>query len=166
MDEQNVQLTEEQMLKLKSSGALGFKLDATFPYVPEVYRDSENKIEKSLWPVFTLKGIDGVRSSELEDSISSDVSYKKFNKDGSSNGASFKLHSGKARIETLRLGLITWKNFRNDKGELIAKPKEDKAHGGIERSSLRVIHPKLQAELVNAITEQKQLTEEERLGLE
>lgn len=162
-------LTEEIKQKLKKAGALGFQIEATFKYVPKAYREKNGEgeyiIPKDLWPIFVLKGIDGVESALLEDDMHGKVTYDKIEKDGKFTGTSIQIESGKVRLNTLCKCLITWKNFRNVKGELIKAPEEDKVHGGLKRSALRILHPDLQTELHNAITEQTILNDEELQGL-
>lgn len=169
MEEKDIVLTDEMRELISKSGSFGYQIDSEFPYVPKIFREKNGKKEytfpKSLWPVFKLKTIDGVAAAELEDMQRGDFKYETVT-DNEVKGMSMKLHSAKARIETLRRCLISWKNFRNIKGEIIPDCKKDNLYDGASENSLRYIPPDLQVELVNAVESQIVLTEEELLGLE
>ncbi len=162
----DVILTEEMKTKIRESGLMGFNLESTFKYVPRHYRKKNQKekydIPKELWPVFVLKGIDGVRSAEIEDSQKGAFSYKG---KGTEEEVSVEIYSGKARIETLQEGIVSWSNFYDSEFNLIPTPKTD-GLGKIFERSLKTLSPNLQIELANAITEQTKLTDLELMGLE
>lgn len=156
-------LTKEQKEKLKSIGNLGFSLKNEWPYVPKAYREKDKNdnfiIDKELWPIFILKGLDGVESSLMGDKLHSGIKL-------TPNGTTMELNRGNVTVETCKLGIVTWKNFRNDKFETIPPPEKDEALGGISKESVRVLPPGLMVELTNAITEHDRLSDEELLGLE
>jgi hypothetical protein len=154
----DVQLTPELKEKLKKAGVLGFQLKSTFPYVPKIYR--REGLPKELWPIFFLRGLDGVETAGLEDEMHGSVTVD------SSNGTSVKINSAKVRVKTVKLGVISWKNFRDSDGNLIPSPAKDSLNNGITEDGLRYLPPSLQVELCNAITEHSTLTDEELLGLE
>ena len=161
--EVDVVLTDEMKKRLKEAGALGFQLSNEFPYVPGAYKvkdDDGNYITpQSLWPIFTLKELNGVELAKIEDLVRGQTSFE--------NGIGYiKTEAGKARLKTLQIGLVTWKNFRDHNGKLIPKPTKNPLGTGVSEYSLRVITPLLQVELVNAIEEKLELTEDELLGLE
>lgn len=140
-------LTPEQKEKLK--GFLPIKPDATFKYVPKVFRDAG--IDKKLWPVFILKGKDGIEISKALDSAGH-ISY-----DQATGKADFIPTAGKQRLETLEKGIIGWKNYRDADGSLVEfKGKE----------SIKFLPDALQTELQNAINERSELSQEELQGLE
>lgn len=161
----DVVLTKEHLKKLKEIGILGLSLDDEFKYVPRVYREKDKKknyiFSKEIWPVFVLKTIDGIKSSEIEDELKGEVTV-----DNKSGKTSVKMKSGKPRISACKYGIKTWFNFRDSHGKLINPPKEDPIDGGITLDSIRSISPRLQLELTNAITELRIMSDEELLGLE
>ncbi len=159
-----VQLTKEQKERLKEVGCLGFELKDQWPYVPKAYRKVNNKgeheIPKELWPVFILKGLDGIESSLMSDKLHSGI------KISTTGSTSMELNRGNVMVETCRLGIVTWKNYRDSKFKLIPIPEKNEVEGGITKNSLRVVPPELLTELTNAITEHTRLVDEELLGLE
>ena len=158
----DVVLTDAMKKRLR--GSLGFKVDAKFQYVPKAYRDQENGefvIPKEFWPVFTLRGVDGVNATLAEDNLHGTVTMHP-----NDNTSSITVRSGKHKVDTCRRGVITWKNFRDIDGKLLSCPEKDDSTGGVTEESLKVLSPALLAELTNAITERSILTSEELLGLE
>jgi hypothetical protein len=150
----DLKLTAEQKKKLQDFVAI----DTTevFKYVPLVYRqkkpDGEYLFPKEMWPVFTLKGKDAFDLAKTEDSIGvMDVDQKTM------MPKQMRMTSGTVRIETLKKGVKGWKNFKNEKGQIVH-------YKGSE--SIAVLKSKLQTELQNAINEHTVLTEEELRGLE
>lgn len=154
METKDVVLTDEMKKKLASF--MPIQLQGEFPYVPRVYR--ENNLPKSIWPVFYLRGIDGVQATLLEDEMLGEASYE---------GMKVKttMNAGRVKVKTCRLGLCGWKNFTDVNGNKIAAPEKDYL-GAITEDSLKAIPPALMTELCNAITEQSRLTEEELRSLE
>lgn len=163
MEQKDVILTEEMKKKLK--GFMAFKLDAKFLYVPKIYReknaDGEYDIPKELWPVFTLRAMDGVEATLAEDEM--EFNYSDFS-DGKVGKSAMKMNSGRIKIETCKRGIVSWRNLRNTDGTLIQVAQSN--NNGIDEGELRKLPPNLITELTNAITEQSRLTEEELLGLE
>jgi len=160
----DIQLSDEIKARLKQAGAVAYQLKNTWKYVPRAYREMDKDgedylIPKGLWPVFTLRCIDGVSASKMEDKISTRVEYN-------DNGTrSIILNSGRARLGTCALGIVGVKNFKDESGKEV-KLKRDEVTGGVTEDSLKHIHPKLQTELTNVITEQENLTDDELSGLE
>jgi hypothetical protein len=150
MEQINLELTKE--LKEKLSAYMAITPDNTFKYVPVIYRDKKNNISKKLWPIFILKILDSQEIAEIEDN-SGFVVYDKKNPDKTEwHGL-----SGTKRLEILKKGISNWNNFKDVKGNNIIYSNE---------SDIRILPIALQIELVNAITEQTQLTEDELRSLE
>jgi len=151
-------LTDEHKAKLK--GLLAFDVSATFPYVPKAYRESD--IPKELWPIFILKSKDGLELAQAED----DAGVMLY--DQQTQQAKMKLCAGTMRVKTLKRGIKSWKNWRNEEGILIEYNKTKHTNGSNELSdsALRSFPIALQLELQNAINERSILTPEELQGLE
>lgn len=159
----DIVLTDEMKKRLKEAGAIGFTLENNFPYTPGAYKTKDNDdyvIPKALWPVFTLRGLDGVERAKIEDLGKGKVS---FNKDGEST---IKTDMGKLRLMTLKKGIVTWNNFVDEKGVKIPKPEKDPIDNGIKEDFLRYIPSSLQIELSGVIMNNGSINEEEKLGLE
>ncbi len=161
----DVELTAKQKKFLKLTGGVGFKLNNKWPYVPVSYRAKDNNgeymIDKKFWPVFTIRGIDGVESSELEDECSTE---RHVDPEGNST---YKIQSGKSRMLSIRSGIVTWENFLDETFEnFVPPPKKDPVEEDmITEDSLRQVSFDLQIDLYNAITRRSTLTDEELLGL-
>jgi hypothetical protein len=139
-------------LKEKLNGYLAITPDNTFKYVPAIYRDKKNNIPKKMWPVFTLKILDGQQIAEIEDNSGYIVTdMTNFNK------REFHGMSGTKRIETLKKGIVGWTNLRDSAGKVI---------NYIDETSIKLLAGPMQLDLVNAITEQTNLSEDELRGLE
>lgn len=165
MTEENLILTDEMRAKLK--GVLGFQIDAKFSYVPKIYREKtpngEWVILKTLWPVFTLRGLNGLEATLAEDDLGGKVVWS------ADDTRTVIIRRAKVKVETCRHGIVSWKNFRDVTGKLIPAPAPDDPNNvgaGIKEDCLRYISPDLMTELANAITEQSRMTEEEERGLE
>lgn len=161
----DIQLSEEMKERLKKAGVVAYQLKNTWKYVPRAYRETKDKdgktmeaIPKEHWPVFTLRCLDGVSASLLEDKLNTKIELVK---DGNT---SMTLNSGRVRLETCSKGIVGVKNFLDTNGKEV-KVEKDKVHGGITEDSLKHFSPTLQVELTNVITEQTTLTEDELLGL-
>jgi len=158
----DIELTQEMKDRLKKIGCLGFELEEEWKYVPRSYREKDKKgkfkIPQKLWPVFTLRGLDGIETTEMEDLLNGGIEYV----DGKTIA---RQNLGLAKTETCKRGIVTWSNFRNSKFEIIKPPEKNPAGIGIIEDSLRYISPSLMVELTNAITEHMHLTDEELLGL-
>lgn len=163
MEVKDVVLTDE--IKAKIKGFTGFKPESSFKYVPKVYRekgpDGEYVVPKEYWPIFTLRGMDGVEATRNEDNL--EVTYDNIS-DGNISGSSMRVNSGKTKILTCQRGIISWRNLRYDDGSLVKVPT--KKNGVLDEDALRHLPPALITELANAITEQTKLSDEELLGLE
>ena len=141
-------MTPELKAKLEEYAAI--TPDNTWPYVPKIYRD--NIPNKKQWPVFILKVLDGQQIAEIEDA-SGFIVYDKINPSKSEwHGM-----SGTKRIETLKKGISTWKNYKDKDGRLVEYKDE---------SSIKLLSEKLKVELINAITERLTLSEDELRSLE
>ena len=140
---------EEKLNKVR-----GLTKTHEFLYVPKVYREAgPDVIPKSEWPVFKLKGKDGLEIADAEDSS------------GYVDTTTNNLHltAGRARIETLSKHILGWKNFFDRSNEEIKFVKDgDKVY----KTCLQRLPSDLQRELHEAINEQSILTEEEIQGLE
>jgi hypothetical protein len=150
MTETNIELTPEIKAKLKKF--MGFTKDPVFTYVPKIFR-KEAPANKEVWPLFQLKGKDGIESAQSED----EASYV----DPKTQNIHFTL--GSQRIQLLSKHIVGWKNFKDEEGNEIPFQKDgDKA----SMESLKYLRPDLQVELQNAINEQLKLSVEELQGLE
>jgi len=161
----DIELTEEQQMLLKTAGGIGFTIDNEFKYIPKVFKIKNKKgkyfIPKEFWTVFTLRGIDGVESSEIEDQTNA---TRVEQADGS---FFYKLFSGKARQLTLSKGIVSCKNFRDENNNIIPPPTPHIENDNeIDSDFLRHLSPNLQVELVNAIIERCVLKSDEALSLE
>lgn len=165
----DVVLTDDIKAKLK--GFLGFQVEATFPYVPKVYREGD--IPKELWPVFTLKSKDGLEIAAADDDAMGPMEV-----DGKSNVSRVSLRPGHQRLQTLRSGLKDIKGFLLENGERIDwnwKVRDlvvRKSDGsGATKNNVPIdkviayLPSALQVELQNAINERDVLTPEELRGL-
>ena len=146
-----VELTDEQKAKLKGLAAI--TTENEFIYVPAVYR--ENDFPKELWPMFLLKGKNGIQMAEDEDN----AGYME-----AGNNRIF-LTAGKKRLESLKKNIVNWKNFYDENGVIIPFKRDD-VNGLVSNKVLERMPVKLQIELVNAINDRNTLTEEELQGLE
>lgn len=158
----DIQLTDEVKKKLKDAGVLPYQLKNTWKYVPRAYREKEGEdylIPKEHWPVFTLRCIDGVSASLLEDKQNTKIQYD------TEGNRTMSFNSGRVRLEICSLGIIDVKNYRDADGNEI-KPKKDETTGGITQDSLKPIPATLQIELANVIEQQQLLTADELQGLE
>jgi hypothetical protein len=153
METKEIILTNEIKAKLKAGGMLGFDVETPFKWVPKFYRDAKNNIPKSYWPVFTLRSRNGIELAEAEDGM------VYINLDAP-EGRKYVIDSGKDRLNTLRTGLISFKNYRlaNDKViEMVTGENPDQY--------IKLFHPTLQVEMKKAIDQHSELTAEELLGL-
>jgi len=151
----DVRLTPE--LKEKLRGFLGFTKTTDFLYVPKVYREKDDAgeyiVPKDLWPVFKLRGKTGIEVAEEEDNS------------GYLDPNSNRIHltAGKRRINLLEKNILSWKNFRDEDGNVI---EHVTVAGKVYKTALQRIPAPLQVELNEAINEQSKLSEEELRGLE
>jgi hypothetical protein len=167
-------LTDEQKSTLKN--VLGFKVEDSFKYVPEVFRKKDDAgnyiLPKEYWTVFTLRSKDGVEIAEVEDNSA----YMTF--DQTAKESKMHLLSGKTRIQTLMTGIKEVKRFWFEDGSIMdfdAKTKflkvrnadgsESVKNGFDTKQFVRYMTTDLQVEIVNAINERKVLTVEETQGL-
>lgn len=160
----NVQLTPEIRERLR--GFLGFDTEATFPYVPKIFRYKDEKgnyiVPKNLWPIFELKPKDGVEINNLEDQIG----HTEYNLSNPLERR-YVSRAGLFRTETLRRGIRRWKNLRMEDlvGIVDFKPEYIGDGGLLTEDAVRVIPIKLQVDLQEAINERSTLNEDELMGL-
>jgi len=165
----DIVLTAE--MKEKLNGFLAFTVETSFKYVPKVFR--ENDIPKALWPVYQLKSKDGIEVAEAED----EAGYVELGKKDDAS-SKLKMQSGKARIATLKDGIISVKRQPLEGDRLIsfdratklltitdADGKEHITNGATVQALIRLLTAKLQSELQEAINERSTLSEEEQSGL-
>lgn len=152
MEQKDLVMTKE--LREKLQGFLAFQTDAIYKYIPAPYRkkkEGEYVIPKEFWPIFSIRFMDGVEISELEDKVgytvirSSDPDYREFHG-----------RSGTYRLDVLRNGVKGWINLRDEKGNLVEYSGDD---------SLSKLPVDLQQDLQVAIMERIVLTEEELRSL-
>lgn len=169
-----MQLTDEMKEALK--GSLGFNVNDNFNYVTEDFRkknkDGEYLIPKSFWPVWSLRSKDGIESADVEDSAGF-MTY-----DDKTKESKMHIQSGKNRIENLKAGIVSVKNFLFEDGSRMDFDRtkrtattrtpdgkeKTKAGIGVEHI-IRFMRPDSQLEISNAINERKVLTVEEQQGL-
>jgi len=138
-----LELTKETRERL--SKFLPITLGKTFKYVPRIFRE-EFPEDKSQWPIFILKFLSGVELAKSEDRlygmIGGDLNDAAFGKISVSRGA-FVEH-------ICRTGIVGWSGY------------------GVEYdgpNSIDALPKELLYELTNAITEHRELSEEELRGL-
>jgi hypothetical protein len=141
-------------LEAKLNKIRGLSQTHEFLYVPKVYRlAGEGVIPKSEWPIFKLKGKNGLEIAEAEDN----AGYME------AETTHVVLTGGKARIATLGKHILGWSNFKDRDGVEIKFHAEG---GVVYKTSMQRLSAELQRELQEAINEQSVLTEEELQGLE
>jgi len=145
----DMRFTPELQEKLR--GFLVFSKESTFKYVPKVFREHA---PKDLWPVFILRGKDGVESAKVED----DAGWV----DPATKAIHFTL--GSQRLNLLASNIAGWSNlFDASDNEIKFEKNSNKK---VSEKCLRRFPSDLQIELQNAIIEQSRLSEEELQGLE
>jgi hypothetical protein len=169
MNTKDLRLTPE--LQKKLSGFLGFSIDANFQYTFKVYR--ENNVPKDLWPLFTLKSLDGLEVAQREDK----AGFTSL--DQESGQVQLHIGSGSKRIATLESGIVAIKNFILEDGSTLSFDKESgkitilaQKNGkqssvvGTVSDIIKYLPAAAQLELQEAINEHSSLSEEELQGLE
>ena len=141
----------------KLKGFLPMAPRSDFPYVPLVYRESVE--DKDLWPVFILKGHDGIQAAKMEDEVFT-AHIEEVGGD-----RSIKTHSGKIRLEYLRRNLVNIKNWIDLETGKVIKFERNVRTNQVDDKVLGKISTDLQIELVDAITERSTLSDEEIQGL-
>ncbi len=150
METINRRFSEEEKKKLK--GFLGYTSEAYFLYTPKIYRQLFPE-DKSKWPVFKLKGLNGIQVAKAQDqagmySVGSDQ---------------MQFTAGALRIKTLETNILGWKNlYDGEDKEIIFKANGEKVH----ILCLEKLPAPLQIELHEVINERSVLTHEELEGLE
>lgn len=142
-------LDEKMKEKLRAAGALGFSVENTFIYVPRAFREPDSQIPKSMWTIYTLRAKSGIEIADVED------------KAGYYEDGRLHLESGRTRLETLRIGIVSVKNFHMEDGTAVEYKEGENIDTLLAKMPIR-----LQVELQNAINERKTLTKEELSGLE
>lgn len=175
METKNLILTPDLKSKLKDFVA--FDVSASFPYVPKIFRekDKDGKLEipKEFWTVFKLKSKDGLQIAKVED----EMGYVSL--DNKTNETKMQLRSGTIRLNTLRDGILSVKNFITEDGSRISwdhkmtqaiitgtDGKENIKNGIKIDFIIAKMRAAFQVEIANAINERKTLTEEELQGLD
>jgi len=107
MDEENQNNKEEERkltpeVEKKLKELRGFTSDEHFFFTPNVYKEN---LPKDKWPVFKLKGRDGIAIAKSED----DSGYYKTKTD------QMYMTTGTSRIDLLRNNILGWKNFKDKK---------------------------------------------------
>ena len=143
METKNLEMNEE--IRKKLSSFLAITPESTFKYTPKIFKILPPKS----WPIFTLRYLDGIELAEFEGQSGFVVH--------SELGREFHGTPGKYRISLLKKGIETWKNYVDKNGKEIVFQGEE---------SIKVLPPDLQNDLMNAITEQTELSEEELRSLE
>ncbi len=156
-------LDNETREKLVKAGALGFTENKEFIYVPKSVREKDDngnyKIDKKYWPVFMLKGKDGVEAAKMEGSLG----HMQMVKENGEEVQNWISKSGQVRIKTLQTGIIGWKNYYDAEG----KPVPFRHNSGTVREDCIARIPSPWAiEFTNAIVDRTILSPEELEGLE
>ena len=140
---EELEMTPERIKKIEDAYR-PIDISGTFIYVPVAFRDLP--IEKR--PIFSLKKLDSLTVLRSEDKLYTKV-YEE---------------SGKSRIDVSRgafmahvciLGIIGWRNYFSLKFEEEIKEK-----------LISMLPADLLRELANAISERREMTEDEKRGLE
>lgn len=155
MDEENQNNKEEERkltpeVEKKLKELRGFTSDEHFFFTPNVYKEN---LPKDKWPVFKLKGRDGIAIAKSED----DSGYYKTKTD------QMYMTTGTSRIDLLRNNILGWKNFKDKKENNISFIKRGTQ---VDSESLKKISQEMQLQLQEAILSHSQLTSEEVEGLE
>ena len=162
MEEKNIILTDDYRRRM--AGCLAFKVDATFLYVPQACREKKESgeyiIPKQLWPVFVLRGLNGLDGTLKEDSMLDNISYD------TAGNSTVRMRPGHVKVETCCKGITGWRNLRDVDGAVVPFPGVDPVTKIMPEAGLACLPPALITELTNAIQSQSRLTEEEALGLE
>lgn len=162
--EVNVQLTPELAARLR--GHLGYSAGEPFPWVPPVFREKDGQglfiYPKAIWPVFTLKAKDGLEVAQLEDK----AGYTEYDLTNPMVRR-YVSTSGSFRVDTLRRGVKSWRNLFEE--DLVTPVPFKVEYMGVDglltEEAIRVIPPRLQVALQEAINERSTLTQEELAGL-
>lgn len=166
----NVEIDEATQKKIASCCALN--ISASFKYVPQVWRESG--IPKDLWPVFTLRGKDGIESADIEDKLAvmSMVDGKPVQRITAGSVRVATLSGGIESVQNLALPDGSLLNYRYEPLKGIAETWIIDEHGKerdrniVARNQIvRYLSPTLQVELQNAINEMSTMTAEELQGL-
>ena len=139
------EFTPELQEKLK--GFLPIDIDSTFEHIPKIYQELEAKFQ----PTFKLKERDGIEISRSIDAAGA-VSFNQ-----GTGERTWVSKLGIRRIDTLKVCVVTWSNYRTQKG------KEIKYKGP---ESIAVLPDALQQELYDVVCSRSVITEEELAGLE
>ena len=150
MEEEIRTLSPELEEKLRA--VRGFSQKAKFLYVPEVYRQNANVIPKKEWPIFELKGKDGIDLADSEDDLGHELK----------NGKVY-TSTGEVRIKVLKSNILGWKNFLDTENKEIVFVKDS---DGVTTTCIARLTSVLQVELNVAINAHSTLTQEELEGLE
>lgn len=164
-------ITVDDKMKKRLEQFTGFQVDAEFEYVPKVFREAYPD-DKSKWPVFVLRSIDGAQIAEFE-SRSGSIVYKE------TGEREVNLSTGKMRLMEVSENLIKVMRYPlkdgalmfydDNKGEITIRPVGGQAKtqpGKTGRDAFRYFPSSLQIELQRAVEERSILTDEEKLGLE
>lgn len=166
----NVEIDEDTQKKIASCCALN--ITASFKYVPQVWRESG--LPKDMWPVFTLRGKDGVESAEIEDKIGvmSMLDGKPVQRITAGSVRIATLTAGIESVQNLAMPDGTLLNYKYDAGRGIAETwlidesgKEKDRTVCARQAIVKYLSPTLQVELQNAINEMSTMTAEELQGL-
>lgn len=142
--------TPEEMEKLR--GFLGFSSEDFFLYTPKKYRELF-PTEKEKWPVFKLRGLNGVQVAKAQDEAGTYSPSKD----------TMSFNTGGQRIKVLESNILGWKNlYGMDGKEIVFKSNGAKVH----ILCIEKLPAPLQIELHECINERSYLSYEELEGLE
>jgi len=136
METKDIEMTKE--LKEKLKGFMAIDISAEFKYVPIAYREIDEKYRA----VFTLKSIDGITMTRIQDGIFDDAGKVNLQK------------LTEAKITVCKAGVLSWENFRDYMGRVVAFDPEMKS-----------LPPMLITELFTAINDSATIQPEEEQGL-
>jgi hypothetical protein len=149
MDSAKTNLVVTKELKEKLSEYLPITPDATFRYIPAIFRDKKSNIPEKDRPVFILKVLDGEEAADIENAGDFHVAY-----DG--NMRSLHGKSGERRLKALKIGIRGWENWKDANGTKIEFDEDIK---------LKLIPPALQMDLFKALEDGKALSMDETRSL-
>ena len=165
-----MELTKEQEEAIR--GSVAITLRGEFNYTPLAFREAFPN-DTALWPVFVLKGQDGLESATSEDGMTA----REISSDGK---IAWTTRSGSIRVQTLRMGIRKINGLPIGDGETLDFEIDDKAseyytgtltigrsvRKGVDvREVIRYLRPALQIELSNAIVDYDRIESENERGL-
>ena len=136
------------------TGFIGIRPDRAVFVTPRAFKNKFPN-DRSQWPVFKIKAMDGL---ELNQQIDDDSLYA-----WSEQIKRYVIQPGLFRMSRLRASLLGWRNFKDADGAEI--PFQKGEDGKITDDAIRCLPMPLQIWLTNEIEAAASVTPEEREGL-